>query len=115
MFKSNEEMIAEIMPDENTVLILKKDLQLRSGILTKGTRVILSYGGKCGNWYEAITSNGCCIESSALYLDDMIQKKGECILQEDVPKYPQRIQKFVRESQALWLMARIVITLLSVF
>lgn len=97
MFKSNEEMIAEIMPDENTVLILKKDLQLRSGILTKGTRVILSYGGKCGNWYEAITSNGCCIESSALYLDDMIQKKGECILQEDVPKYPQRIQKFVRE------------------
>lgn len=27
----------------------------------------------------------------------MIQKKGECILPEDVPKYPQRIQKFVGE------------------
>lgn len=97
MFISNEKMIAEIMPDKNTVLILKKDLQLRLGVLTKGTRVILRYGGKCGNWYEFISSNGRYLHTSSFYLNDMIQKEGECILSEDVSKYPQRIQKFVKD------------------
>lgn len=97
MFKSNKEMLAELMPDENTVLILKKDLQLRHGILTKGTRVILRYGGYCGSWYDIISSNGCYIKSNTLYLNEMISEKGEYILSEDIPKYSQRIQKFVRE------------------
>lgn len=97
MLKSNKEMLAELMPDENTVLILKKDLQLRFGVLTKGTRVILRYGGCCGNWYDVISSNGCYIESHTLYLGEMIRKKGEYILSKDILKYPQRIQKFVRE------------------
>lgn len=97
MLKSNKEMLAELMPDENTVLILKKDLQLRFGVLTKGTRVILRYGGCCGNWYDVISSNGCYIESHTLYLGEMIRKKGEYILSKDIPKYPKRIQKFVRE------------------
>lgn len=97
MFKSNEEIIAEIMPNENTILILKKDLQLRLGILTKGTRVILRYGGECGNWYEVISSNGCYLHTNSIYLNDIIQKKGELILKDDVPKYQKRIQKFFRE------------------
>ncbi len=97
MFKSNEEMIAEIMPNENTILILKRDLQLRHDVLTKGTRVILRYGGKCGNWYEVISSNGCYLDTHDLYLNDVIHKNGEFILQDDVPKYPQRIKKFIKE------------------
>lgn len=97
MLKSNKEMLAELMPDENTVLILKKDLQLRFGVLTKGTRVILRYGGYCGNWYDVISSNGCYIKSNTLYLNEMISEKGEYILSKDILKYPQRIQKFVRE------------------
>ncbi len=96
MFKSNKEMLAKIMPDENTVLILKKDLQLHLGILTKGTRVILRCGEICG-WYDVISSNGCCIKSQTLYLNEMISEKGEYILSRDIPKYPQRILKFVRE------------------
>lgn len=31
MFESNDEIIAKIMPDENTILILKKDLQTHQG------------------------------------------------------------------------------------
>lgn len=96
MFKSNKEMLAEIMPDENTVLILKKDLQLHLGVLTKGTRVILRCGERCG-WYDVISSNGCCIESHTLFLDEMIREKGEYILSKDIPKYPQRIQKFIEK------------------
>ena len=96
MFKSNKEMLAEIMPDENTVLILKRDLQLHCGVLDKGTRVILRCGERCG-WYNVISSNGCCIESHTLFLDEMIREKGEYILSKDIPKYPKRIQKFARE------------------
>lgn len=96
MFKSNKEMLAEIMPDENAVLILKKNLQLHLGVLTKGTRVILRCGEICG-WYYVISSNGCCIKSCTLFLDEMIREKGEYILPKDIPKYPPKIQKFVRE------------------
>lgn len=96
MFKSNKEMLAEIMPDENTVLILKRDLQLHCGVLDKGTRVILRCGERCG-WYDVISSNGCRIESHTLFLDEMISEKWECILSRDIPKYPKRIQKFIRE------------------
>lgn len=96
MFKSNKEMLAEIMPDENNVLILKRDLQLHLDVLTKGTRVILRCGEICG-WYDVISSNGCCIKSQTLYLNEMISEKGEYILSRDIPKYPQRIQKIVRE------------------
>lgn len=96
MFKSNKEILAEIMPDENTILILKRDLQLHLGVLTKGTRVILRCGEIFG-WYDVISSNGCCIKSCTLFLDEMIREKGEYILPKDISKYPKRIQKFVRE------------------
>ncbi len=93
MFKSNEEMIAGNMPDDNTILILRKDLQARSGILTKGTRVILRQGGTLCDGYKVIMSDN----YSYIYLSDIIKEKGECMLSTDVPKYPQRIQKFVKE------------------
>ncbi|MCM1008315.1 MAG: hypothetical protein NC485_10370 [Ruminococcus flavefaciens] len=94
MFKSNEEMIAENMPDDDTILILKKDLQTRGGIISKGTRVMLCQekGGFC-DYYKVILSD----DYDYVYLSDVIEKDGECILSNDVPKYPQRIQKFISE------------------
>lgn len=95
MFKSNEEIIAESMPDENTIFILKKDLQTRNGIITKGTRVILCRDekSKLCDCYKVILSDDC----DYMYLSDVIEEDEECILSNDVPKYPQRIQNFVRE------------------
>lgn len=93
MYKSNREIIAENMPDDSTVLTLKKDLQTRSGIITKGTQVILRQEGKFCDGYKVILSDNCCY----IYLDDMIENSNEIILPDDVPKYPERIQKFVNE------------------
>lgn len=93
MFKSNEEMIAEIMPDDNTILILRKDLQTHNGIIAKGKRVILRQGGTLCDNYKVIMSG----DYSYIYLSDMIKEKGECLLSTDVTKYPQRIHQFVKE------------------
>lgn len=95
MFKSNEEMIAENMPDDDTILILKKDLQTRGGIISKGTRVILCQDekSKLCDCYKVILSD----DYDYMYLSDVIEEDDECILSNDVPKYSQRIQNFVRE------------------
>lgn len=93
MYKSNREIIAENMPDDSTVLTLKKDLQTRSGIIMKGTQVILRQEGKFCDGYKVILSDNCC----CIYLSDVIKNDKKIVLPEDVPKYPERIQKFVNE------------------
>lgn len=94
MFESNDEIIAKIMPDENTILILKKDLQTHQGVVPKGTRIVLFHPYYLNDGYEVILSDTFCY----IYLSEIIRDSGERhMLPFEVFKYPQRIQKFVRE------------------